>query len=150
MVSATERPEPGDIYLIPDDQGRWAFALRLVSLHNGDPHVGVFQDDAGETYVCGFQELRPARLASAEQASDDPVQAAEARRYRQRSRVTVQQRAKRKLTPKQRAAIFALGNQRGLDLDDLRSMTPQGSVSKLTMREAGEVIDRLKGRRVGT
>ena len=148
-MAATERPEPGDIYLIPDDQGRWAFALRFLSLHNGDPHVGVFQDDAGETYVCGFQELRPARLAQADQVGD-PIQAAEARRYRQRSRVTAQQRANRKLTAKQRATIFALANRRGLDLDDLRGMTPQGSVSKLTMREAGDVIDRLKGRRVGT
>lgn len=145
-----ERPQPGDFYLIPDDQGRWAHALRFVSLHHEDPGVGVFQDDVGETYVCGFEALRPARLAHVERPGDDPVQAAETRRYRQRSRVTAQQRANRTLTAKQRATIFALGNRRGMDLDDLRGMTPQGSVSKLTMREAGVLIDRLKGRRVGT
>jgi len=121
-----------------------------VRLHNEEPGVGVFQDDAGETYVCGFQELRPARLAHVERPGGEPVQAAETWRYRQRSRVTAQQRANRKPTLKQRATIFALGNRCGLDLDDLRGMTPLGSVSALTMREAGELIDLLKDRRVGT
>ena len=144
----TSGPQPGDVYLVPDDEGRWACALYFVKLHDGDPAVGVFHDDAGETYVCSFHELRPARLSAREDRVDD-VEAAERRRYRRRSRVTAQQRAKRRLTARQRATIFALGTRRGLDLDDLRAMTPQGSVSKLTVREAGQLIDCLKGRAAG-
>ena len=149
-MEARARPQPGDIYLVPDERGRWAFVLRFVRLHDGDPAVGVFRDDAGDLYVCGFHELQSARLADTGD-SVEPVERDEARRYRRRSRVTAQQRANRKLTDKQRAALFALAHRRGLEIDDLRAMTPQGSISKLTMREAGDLIDRLKGgRAVGT
>ena len=34
-------------------------------------------------------------------------------------------------------------------IDDLRALTPQGSIKKLTVREAGHLIDRLRGRNVG-
>ena len=50
-----------------------------------------------------------------------------------------------RVTEDQRKLIFALGRARGLDLDDLRGMTPSGSVSRLTQREAAELIAALQG-----
>jgi len=47
------------------------------------------------------------------------------------------------LSPGQRRAIFAAGRARGLGLDDLRSMTPAGSVSSLTAAQAAGLLDRL-------
>jgi hypothetical protein len=69
---------------------------------------------------------------------------------RNRSRITAPQRARRKLTDTQRRTIFALARNRGLDIDDVRGMTPQRSISKLTVHEAGQLIERLKGKAVGT
>lgn len=43
----------------------------------------------------------------------------------------------------QRKAIFAAARSRGLSIDDIRGMTPQGSVSKLTAAEASRVLDAI-------
>jgi len=43
----------------------------------------------------------------------------------------------------QRRAIFAAGKAHGLDIDDLRAMTPAGSISLLTRLQAGGLIDLL-------
>ena len=146
MVQAYE-PQPGDIFLACDDGGYWAVALRFVRFDD-DPRYGIFRDDAGETYSIATDQVRPAHavFANADRAEEpDPVQQAENRRYRQRSRVTAEQRARQKLTDRQRRTIFALGKGLGLDLDDLRAMTPKGSISKLTVREANRVIASLTG-----
>lgn len=47
------------------------------------------------------------------------------------------------ITPEQRRALFAAGKARGLDIDDLRAMTPAGSISLLTRLQASRLIDRL-------
>lgn len=47
------------------------------------------------------------------------------------------------ITPAQRTAIFAAARSRGLGIDDIRVMTPTGSISKLTRLQARDVLDRL-------
>lgn len=47
------------------------------------------------------------------------------------------------ITSAQRRALFASANQRGLSLDDLRALTPQRSISKLSSREAHDLLQRL-------
>ncbi len=47
------------------------------------------------------------------------------------------------ITPAQRTAIFAAARSRGLGIEDIRAMTPAGSISKLTRLQAREVLDRL-------
>jgi len=49
-----------------------------------------------------------------------------------------------KLTSAQRSKIFAVANERGLALDDVRAMTPAGSVSMLSKVEAAALIDALE------
>lgn len=43
----------------------------------------------------------------------------------------------------QRRALFAAAERLGWSLDDLRAVTPGGSISKLTVRQASELLDRL-------
>lgn len=50
------------------------------------------------------------------------------------------------ITDAQRRKLFALARERGLDLDDLRAMTPAGSISLLRIDQAAELIDRIEGR----
>lgn len=47
------------------------------------------------------------------------------------------------LTADQRRMLFGIGKSKGLDIDDLRAMTPTGSISALSRTEAGRLIDRL-------
>ena len=49
------------------------------------------------------------------------------------------------ITSAQRRALFAAGSARGLDIDGLRSLTPDGSVSRLTRAQAAAILDRLNG-----
>ncbi len=45
----------------------------------------------------------------------------------------------------QRRLLFALGKARGFDVDGLRALTPNGSISKRSRSQASDVIDRLQG-----
>jgi hypothetical protein len=47
------------------------------------------------------------------------------------------------ITPAQRRALFAIGKARGLTVDDLRDLTPTGSISALTRDQASHLLDRL-------
>jgi len=47
------------------------------------------------------------------------------------------------ISPAQRRALFAAGSNRGLDIDDLRSLTPAGSISAMTHAEASRLLDHL-------
>ena len=50
------------------------------------------------------------------------------------------------ITARQRRALFALGKRRGMDLDGLRTLTPQGSISALTYRQAQAISRNLAAR----
>ncbi len=152
-MEPTAQPQSGDLFFVLDDQGQWGHALCFVALDESNPGNAVFRDDREETYTFPLKAswLKPARVTSPEDAVD-PVERAENRRYRQRSRVTAEQRANRKLTDKQRVLIFTLGRRRGMGIEDLRAMAPEGSIRKLTVRQAAGLIDTLvgPGRKVGT
>lgn len=47
------------------------------------------------------------------------------------------------ITPAQRRALFAAAKSRGLSTDDLRAMTPQRSISQLSVTDAAELLERL-------
>ena len=47
------------------------------------------------------------------------------------------------ITPGQRRALFAIARQRGMTIDDLRGMTPQGSISAITRRQAARLLSHL-------
>jgi hypothetical protein len=47
------------------------------------------------------------------------------------------------ITVDQRRAIFAAARARALDIDDVRAMTPSGSISKLTRLQARDLLDRI-------
>ncbi len=50
------------------------------------------------------------------------------------------------LSEAQRRMIFGLGTSKGFDIDDLRSITPAGSISALTRAQAAKLIDTLTGK----
>jgi len=47
------------------------------------------------------------------------------------------------ITPEQRKALFAIGKARGCSIDDLRDLTPAGSISALTRLQAARLLERL-------
>jgi len=47
------------------------------------------------------------------------------------------------ITSSQRRAIFAAGKVKSLTIDDLRAMTPTGSISALTRGQASDLLNRL-------
>jgi hypothetical protein len=56
---------------------------------------------------------------------------------------TKRSRKRNRITNEQRRHLFALGRGRGLDLAQLRDLTPTGSVAALSRSEADQLIDRL-------
>lgn len=47
------------------------------------------------------------------------------------------------ITPEQRKALFAIGKARGWSIDDLRDLTPAGSISALTRLQAARLLESL-------
>jgi len=47
------------------------------------------------------------------------------------------------ITAAQRAALFAAGAARGLSIDDIRALTPAGSISMLSRAQASDLLDRM-------
>jgi hypothetical protein len=47
------------------------------------------------------------------------------------------------MTPAQRRAIFQAARARDMTVEDVRMLTPRNTVSDLTVREAGQLLDRL-------
>lgn len=50
-----------------------------------------------------------------------------------------------RITPGQRRKLFVLADERGMSIDDVRDMTPAGSISALSRAEAAALLDRLSG-----
>jgi hypothetical protein len=148
-MHARRQPQPGDLYAACDDAGRWSLVLRFQAFEDAARGLATLTDDSGAVYAIPIDRLTPLRTVDPS-ADVDPAARLDDRLYRNRSRITAPQRARRKLTDTQRRTIFALARNRGLDIDDVRGMTPQRSISKLTVHEAGQLIERLKGKAVGT
>lgn len=49
------------------------------------------------------------------------------------------------MTPGQRGALFTAASRCGMDIDELRALTPAGSISALTRGQASALLDRLNG-----
>lgn len=118
--------------------------LRFVRWESEHRGVAVLESDAGDLYVTPLGSL--VRLRAVDTLSvRTPAEVLDDRLYRRRARSTAQQRASRRCTAAQMRTLFALAKRRGLDVDDLRAMTPQRSIRALTVREAGGLIERLRG-----
>ncbi len=61
-------------------------------------------------------------------------------------RMTVTQDNVEGITAAQRRALFGWAQRRGLSHEDLRALTPAGSVSRLSREQAAELIELLTGR----
>ncbi|MFO0971863.1 MAG: hypothetical protein U1A27_00280 [Phycisphaerae bacterium] len=59
----------------------------------------------------------------------------------------LKERWRRMNWPGQRRALFAAGRAHGLDIDELRALTPAGSISALTRQQAADLLTRLNGDR---
>ena len=135
------KPKYNDIYILPTDTEQWGMSLYYVRATN-DPSVGVFQDNNGEMYEMPFHKLKRVGLAR----NEGEVKAeADKRLYQNRSQTTARQRAAKRITPKQRCYLIGLAQRQGFSIDDLRAMTPQKSIRKLSIGEASKMIDRFKG-----
>jgi hypothetical protein len=47
------------------------------------------------------------------------------------------------ISPEQRTAIFAAARRLGMEINDVRALTPAGSVSQLTYAQASDILDSL-------
>ena len=68
----------------------------------------------------------------------------EAARQSDSARALDEALAPRPMSDAQRRTIFGLGRRLGMGLDELRDLTPLGSLSALDGKQAAELIDRLK------
>jgi hypothetical protein len=141
-------PQFGDIFVSLDDAGHWSTKLRFVCMTDAPGVADFARDDTGELFTCKLADVQrlgvaPEPPTPAEEAAEGAV--LERHLHRTRSRTTAPQRARKGLTEKQRIYIFRLAADRGLDADELRALTPRGSVKDLTVWEASQLIDRLRG-----
>jgi len=130
-----ETIQPGDIFIVPQKDGVWGPQVAFVRLDRDNPQMGIFRDASGETVRYFFRDLL-----------DPRCRVGTARRQEPRKR-------KRKgpshpITADQRRKIFALAKGRGLSIDDIRDLTPAGSISAMSTGQASRVIDALSGKRV--
>jgi len=134
-MTTTQQPQPGDIRIVPTDDGKWGPRLTFLHPEPENPTaMGIFQDAAGETVRYFFKDLiNPVGSAIADQSAPPK------RRRKGPSNP---------LTAEQRGMIFTLGKGRGMSTDDIRELTPAGSISALSTRQASQLIDALRGKRV--
>lgn len=138
--------KPVGPYVVLQDDGKWEGSI-IYTRTGDDPQFrghGIYIDGAGRR--CSIPDARMKLVAF---LHDDPtpqeqVAHQERRRYQQRSRTTAQQRANARCTAKQVKYIQFLARRKGMDTDDIRAMVHGGSISALSVREAGALIDRLK------
>jgi hypothetical protein len=133
-----KRLQPGDLLILPDQDGLWGTVLEYVGPDRSEHGAGRILTKDRKTGQL-FSSL-PAGLIQPAVGGDNvespekpPASRAEPRKDGGG------------ITESQRKLIFALGHSYGLDIDDLRAMTPAGSISMLTQADAGRLIDRLQG-----
>ena len=151
-MQATQRqpiPKFRDRYVSLNTDGTWTgtvyYFVEMTRRPSGnDQGAAEFASERGEIHEIPMNKLRRMGIAK---DRPDPVKAAETRRYRSRSRVTTPQRRAKTRSGAQHTYIIALGRKRGMGIDDLREMTPRKSLSDMTIQEASDLIDRLRGQR---
>jgi len=126
-MSSERSPSPGDIFVLYDDAGHWARSFEFVRFDEKDPaHMVVRERSTGELFNAPPGLLRRPAVGATD---EEPPSAAGPER----------------ITEAQRRMLFARAKALGMGLDDIRAMTPKGSVSALTKEEARDLIDRLVG-----
>ena len=150
LTTQPPTPQPGDLYNHVDENGVWIQQLTLISYRpgsTGSPPVGEFRAPDGTEYSIDIDShiVVPCRMTKP-QDDRDPVEVAERRRYRQRSRTTAPQRARAKCSDAKRKYIFFLGRQRGMHKEQIEDLAHGGDLKNLSIREAGLIIDRLQGK----
>jgi len=132
-MSSERSPSPGDIFVLYDDAGRWSRAFEFVRFDEKDPaHMIVRERSTGELFNAPPGLLRCPAIGTVDEGSDTPA-----------VEVPGGPGQPDLITDAQRRMLFARAKVLGLGLDDIRAMTPKGSVSALTKEEARDLIDRL-------
>ncbi len=131
----------GDLFFELDEDGNWSVQLWFVDYVTND--VGLFRDVRGELFEQRFDALHRGGFASP--GADDINEDNERRRYQGRSRSSAPSRRNATATTKQINYINYLGRRRRLSLADLRAYSPSHSLRKLTIGQAGQLIDWLRG-----
>ena len=162
----------GDLFIAVNDDASWGGVFELLLVDQTNAAFGFFTERDGrpdQVFRIAFDRLsKPNVVAddappppSAQSAKSVPARQGSSPSavkpggsysehpdayYRHRSRTTARQRAAAPSTAKQHTYLVQLGRRQGFDIEDLRRMTRQGSLKKLSIQEASELIDRLKGR----
>jgi hypothetical protein len=142
MTQSLPLPEPGDIFVVPDEAGHWSGRLTFARFHNSQADVGEFTDDAGECVILPFDAVTRPGLVDPEPSAPPKKRRVPTVRSRRRKRRPTDDLP---LTDAQRRAIFGIARRRCIDPDDVRSLCPNRSVRSLTRAQAANLIDRLNG-----
>lgn len=142
-------PQHGDLYVAINGDGTWGAQLAFIAFYDGRADVAIFRDTAGRDYLMQLTDVARPILTMPCGAGILPAQAdigtgSGTANGARASRPPRGDQAK--ITRDQRRMIFGLGRKLGFGIDDLRAMTPTGSISVLTRRQAADMIDALSGR----
>jgi len=133
-VSSLQPPvsgvQPGDIFIVPTQDGSWGPRLTFIRVDRDNPRQGIFEDQQHQSVRYFFRDLiNPVA---------EPIRTAPVRKRRGPSHP---------ITADQRRMVFALAKGRGMSTDDIRELTPAGSISALSTGQASQLIDALRGKR---
>lgn len=135
--------QPGDLFILPDDeQGHWdsIFEYMHPCDDDADRILGRALDGSGNYAVRKDHIVLPSVVGRLTEPGDNAGSGASA------DEAEPGRRGDLPINDGQRKMIFGLGKKLGLDIDDLRAMTPAGSISALTRAQAAKLIDTLTGR----
>ncbi len=128
-------PQPGDIFIAPDGDGNWADALTFVKPAT-EAGSGIFTDGKAR-YKFRFDAIQRPLVGAAGPSSPRTLEPSVPKPLGPSDPGTI--------TRKQNALIHCLRHDLALDIDDVRALTPAGSISMLSQREAARLIERLLG-----
>jgi len=133
-VSSLQPPvsgvQPGDIFIVPTQDGSWGPRLTFIRVDRDNPRQGIFEDQQHQSVRYFFRDLiNPVA---------EPIRTAPVRKRRGPSHP---------ITADQRRMVFALAKGRGMSTDDIRELTPAGSISALSTGQASQLNDALRAKR---
>lgn len=141
MTVTQDSLTPGDLVVLTNKRGGWYGSYEYVGPDTEAPDRLYIRDTGGRRTLFSVHPdfvIRPRVLGTGDVGQASPSEAGRASVADDDS-----------ITAAQRRKLFALGTALDLGLDDLRALTPSGSISMLTRTQASELIDRLSGREDG-
>jgi len=137
-MNSERSPLPGDIFVLYDAAGHWSRSFEFVGFDERDPAQMIVCDRAtGDCFRAPPGLLRRPAIGAVDEEADALA-----------GEVPGGQGQPDLITAAQRRLLFARARALGMGLDDIRAMTPKGSVSAMTKEEARNLIDRLLRRPV--